>query len=46
MFCTDENVNYILSYAKTLVDNMNKGRNVPRELKSIQYVVFAGLIAH
>ena len=46
MFCTDENVNYILSYAKTLVDNMNKGRNVPRELKSIQYIVFAGLIAH
>ena len=46
MFCTDENVNYILSYAKTLVDNMNKGRIVPKELKSIQYVVFAGLLAH
>ena len=46
MFCTDENVNYVLSYAKTLVDNMNKGRIVPKELKSIQYVVFAGLLAH
>lgn len=46
MFCTDENVNYILSYSKTLIDNMNKGRSVPKELKTIQYIVFAGLISH
>lgn len=46
MFCTDEAVNYILSYSKTLVDNMNKGKIVPKELKNIQYIVFAGLIAH
>ena len=46
MFCTDESINYILSYAKTLVDNMNKGRVIPKELKTIQYIVFGGLIAH
>ena len=46
MFCNDESVNYILSYSKTLVDNLNQGKVVPRELKSIQYLVFAGLIAH
>ena len=46
MFCTEEDVNYIISYAKTLVDHINDGKNVPRQLKSIQYVVFAGMIAH
>ena len=46
MFCTEEDVNYILSYSKTLVDHLNQGKTVPRQLKSIQYVVFAGLIAH
>ena len=46
MFNSDEGVNYILSYSKTLVDNLNIGKNVPRELKNIQYVVFAGLISH
>ena len=35
MFNSDEGVNYILSYAKTLVDNLNVGKVVPRELKNI-----------
>ena len=32
MFNSDEGVNYILSYSKTLVDNLNIGKNVPTSL--------------
>ncbi len=45
MFGNDENVNYILNYSKMLVDQMNVGKNIPSELKVIQYLVFAGFIA-
>ena len=46
MFCSDEAVNYILNYSKTLIDRINVNRNCPKELKEIQYLIFAGMISY
>jgi hypothetical protein len=35
-----------LSYSKTLVDQINIGKECPRELKEIQYLIFAGMISY
>lgn len=46
MFTTDEAVNYILSSSKMIVDEINKDKGCPKELKEIQYLIFAGMIAY
>ena len=46
MFTTDEAVNYILNASKMIVDEINKDKNCPKELKEIQYLIFAGMVAY
>ncbi len=46
MFETDESVNYLLNYSKKLVDNATSGYNYCERLKEMQYLVFAGMVAH
>lgn len=46
MFYTDEAVNQLLNYSKVLVDEINQSKDCPRELKEIQYLVFAGMVSY
>lgn len=44
MAINDKNVNGILDYSKMLVDSL--GKRTSKEIKQIQYLVFAGMIAY
>lgn len=46
MFYTDEMANYILNYSKTLVEQAGRVKSYPKELKEIQYLIFAGMISY
>ena len=46
MFTSDEAVNYILNASKMIVDEINKDKKCPKELKEIQYLIFAGMVAY
>ena len=46
MFYTDEACNDLLNYSKVLVDQINKSKKCPQELKVLQYVIFAGMISY
>lgn len=46
MFTTQEAVNYILNYSKMVIDELNKGKSVPNELKELQYLIFAGMLSY
>lgn len=45
-FCSDAAVNNILNYSKSLVDSMNSGKYCSKELKEIQYLIFAGMVSY
>lgn len=46
MFTTTEAVNYILDYSKMIIDDINKDKVCPAELKEIQYLIFAGMLSY
>ena len=46
MFYTDEACNDLLNYSKFLVDQINKSKYCPQELRVLQYVIFAGMISY
>lgn len=46
MFYSDEAVNRLLDYSKLLVNQINQNMPCPKELKEIQYLIFAGLISY
>ena len=48
MFYSDDAVNSLLNYSKILVDGMNQKSNkaVPKELKGIEYLLFAGMVSY
>ncbi len=45
-FCTDESVNSLLSYSKSVVDSICCGYDRPRQLKQLQYLIFAGMVSY
>ena len=48
MFYSDDAINSLLNYSKILVNEINqkKNKDVPEELKGIQYLLFAGMISY
>lgn len=48
MFYTNEAINSLFEYSKRFVDQINNTRNIrcPKELKEIQYLIFAGMVSY
>lgn len=45
-FCTDDSVNSLLKYSKCVVDNLCSSYERPKQLKQVQYLIFAGMISY
>lgn len=45
-FCSDQAVNSLLNYSKMMVDKLCSNYDRPKELKNIQYLIFAGLVSY
>ena len=45
-FCSDNAVNALLNYSKIIVEQICGNYERPKELKSIQYLIFAGMISY
>lgn len=45
-FCSDESVNSLLRYSKSVVDNICASQNRPKKLRNLQYLIFAGMVSY
>lgn len=45
-FCSDDAVNGLFNYSKKVVDQICVNDERPRELRTIQYLIFAGMISY
>ncbi len=46
MFYSDEGANYLVQYAKSMVDEIAKNKKIPNDFISEQYLIFAGMLAY
>lgn len=45
-FCSDAAVNSLFSYSKSVVDQLCRNYDRPKELRNMQYLIFAGMISY